>query len=102
MLEGIEQPNKGKKIRTSREKETDKSWNIETGHHQTSRDERKKFKNVSQENEKTTQDQTTKQKSHQRDKYLDCLLCKILGYILKVDKKRTLRNGPENKKLMKM
>ena len=52
--------------------------------------ERKYLKRIPQENEKTTQNQTTKQKSHQRDKHLVT--------ILKMDGKRTSTNGPENKK----
>ena len=47
--------------------------NIGSGHHQTSKYERKKFKSVSLENEKTTRNQTIYQKPHQRDKYLGCL-----------------------------
>ena len=32
------------------------------------------------------------------NKHLGCLLCKILGTILKMNKRRTLTNGPEDKK----
>ena len=42
--------------------------------------------------------QTTKQKSHQKDKYLSCPPRKMLRTILKVDERRTLTNEPENKK----
>ena len=56
------------------------------------------LKRVTQKNEKTTQNQTIQQKSHQRDKYLDCLYRKIFGTILKVDQRRTSTNGQENKK----
>ena len=57
-----------------------------------------KKKRIHQKNEKTTQKQTTKLKSHQRDKQLGCLLRKILGIISKMDERRTPVDGSENKK----
>ena len=75
--------------------------NIGSEHHQSSGDEKKKkkkIKRVSQENEKTTRNETTWQKSHQRDKYLGCLPRKMLGIILKVDERRTSTNWPQKKK----
>ena len=71
--------------------------NIGSGHHQISGDERKNFKRIPQENEKITRNQTISQKSHQRNKYLGCPPRKVLGNILKVDK-RTSTNEPENEK----
>ena len=61
----------------------DGSW-----HHQTSWDERKNFKSVSQENQKSTRDKTIYQKPYQRDKYLGCSPRKIFGTILEVDQRR--------------
>ena len=61
---------------------------IGSGHHQKGRDEKKKKKKkkrIPQENEETIRNQTTWQKSHQRDKYLGCPLRKILGTILRMD-----------------
>ena len=72
--------------------------NKESGHIQTSGDERKK----SQENEETNRNQTIHKKFHQKIKHLGIPLRKILATILEVDDGRTLRNGPENKKLMTM
>ena len=42
------------------------------------------LKRVPQANEETTQNQTIYQKSHQRDKRLCCLPCKIAGTVLEV------------------
>ena len=57
MTEGIDQPNKEKKNRTLGEKETYKYLGIlETG--TIKQDERKNSKRISQENEKTSQNQT--------------------------------------------
>ena len=77
-------PRKNQKVR--------RNWNLRIlgnigrGYHQTSRNERKKLKRVvSQENEKTTRNETMLQKSHQRDKRLGCPSCEILGSILGVD-----------------
>ena len=52
----------------------------------------------SQENGKTTGNQTMLQKSYQRDKPLRFLPRKILGTILKVNEGRTSTNGQEIKK----
>ena len=72
---------------------------IGSGQNQISGDERKKkLKWVSQENDKTTRNQTIQQKSNQRDKHQGCSPCKILGTILEMDEKRTLTNGPEKNK----
>ena len=60
-------------------------WNIGSWHHQTSGDERKIFKRVSQENQKAIHDKTIPQKSFKTDKYLGFPTCNILGTILKVD-----------------
>ena len=73
-------------------------WDIGSEHHQTCGEERKIFLKISQEYEKKHQIQSTRQKSHQRDKYLGCPPRETLGTILKVDEGRTLINGPENKK----
>ena len=100
MTEGIEQPNQ-EKIRTVREKETYKNLGIlevDTIKHVDMREKIKK--RIPQENEKTMQNQTTLQKSHQSDKYLGCPSHKILGAILKVNQRRTSTNEPENKKTL--
>ena len=55
--------------------------NIGSGHHQTSRDERKNRKRVLQKNEKNSQNQALQQESNQRDKHLGSPPCKILGTI---------------------
>ena len=72
--------------------------NIGSGHYQTSRNERKNKKRLSQSNEKTSQNQTLQQESHQKDKQLGSPHCKILRTILEMDKRRTSTNGPEDKK----
>ena len=60
--------------------------------------EKKNQKRASQKNQKTTRDKTLSQEPCQRDKYLGCLPCKILGTILDEDQRRTQTNEPENKK----
>ena len=50
-----------------------------------------------QKNEKTTRDQTTSQKSYQRDKHLGYSSRRILGTILEVDEGRTATNGAKKK-----
>ena len=72
--------------------------NIESGHHQTSGDERKNIKRVSLTNEKTSRNQALQRDSYQRDKHLDYHPCKILWTILETGKGRTLTNIPEDKK----
>ena len=74
----------------------------ESGHHQTSGDEGKNKKRISQMNEKTSLNKTLQQESHLRDKHLDGLPCKILRIILELDEGRTQTNGPETRKLMIM
>ena len=63
---------------------------------------KEKKKRIPKENEKTTRNQTIKQKSCQKDKYQDCTPHNILGTILKVDERKTSTNGPENKKILEM
>ena len=58
----------------------------------------KNLKSVSQENKKTNGNQTISEKSHQRNKHLDCPPCKIHRTILKADEGRTSTNGPKNQK----
>ena len=53
---------------------------------------------IPQKNEGITRNQTTKQKSLQKDKHLSCPQRKILGTIHKVAKGRISTNGLENKK----
>ena len=60
-------------------------WDIGSRHHQTSGNERKFFKRVSQKNQKITRDKILLQEPCQRDKYLGCPPRKILGTILEVD-----------------
>ena len=60
--------------------------NIRSKHHQTSGNDRKNNKSVPQTDEKTSQNQTLQQKSHQRDKHLGYPTCKILRTILKIEK----------------
>ena len=71
--------------------------NIVSGYHQTTGDERKNLKIISQENEKTTRNQTFWKKSHQWNKLLGYSLREIWT-ILEVDEGRIWTNGPENKK----
>ena len=68
MTEGIELPNQ-EKFKTSGEKETYKLLGILEAD-TIKQVKTKKFKRIPQENEKTTRNQTTLPKSHQRDKYL--------------------------------
>ena len=63
---------------------------------------KKNKKRVPQKNEKVSRDQALQQKSHQRSKHLGSFPYKILGAILKIDKKGTQTNGPEDKKFMTM
>ena len=48
----------------------------------------------------TTQDQTTRQNSYQRDKHLGSPPRKIIGTILRKDPRRTVKNGPKYKKTL--
>ena len=59
MTEGIELPKQKKNQTPHPEKRKLTDRNIGGGHHQTSRDERKKLKRVPQKNEKSTRNQTT-------------------------------------------
>ena len=97
MIEGIELPNQ-ERMRTLGEKETNKYLGILEADTIKQVEIKKIWKIASQENEKTIRNQTTKQKSHQKDKHLGCSPCKILWAILELDKGRTSTNGPENKK----
>ena len=66
MTEGIELLNQ-EKIRTPNTKgNLQILGNIGSGHHQTCREERKNWKRISWENEKTTRNQTTLQKSYRK------------------------------------
>ena len=57
-------------------------------------DERKtKTKEHLRQMKKNSRNQTLQQKSHQRNKHLDCSPCKILRTILKMDKERNQTNG---------
>ena len=94
MTKRIELPNQ-KNQNAQRKRNLQILGNIRSGHHQTSGDERKNWK-IPQEDEKSTRNQTTSQKSHQRDKYQSCLLRKTFEPILKVDE-RTSTNGPDKK-----
>ena len=96
--DGIELPNQ-ERIRILGKKENHKYLGkVEADAIKQAEMKEKKNKRVSQENEKTTPNQTIWQKSHQRDKNLGCPTRKILGTILEVDEERTLTNEPENKK----
>ena len=59
---------------------------------------KKNKKSEAQMNEKASQDHVLQQKSHQKNKHLGSPFCKILGAILKMDKRGTRTNGPEDKK----
>ena len=50
-------------------------------------------------NEKASRNQAQQPNSHQRDKHLDSLPCKILSTILKMDNGATKTNGPKDKKI---
>ena len=52
-----------------------------------------------QKNEKASQEQVYKQKSHQRNKHHVSLRCKILGTIHIIDKGRRHKNGTKDKKI---
>ena len=56
-------------------------------------------KKVHLANEKTARNQALPQKSHQRDKLMGNLPCKIHGTILKIDKWWTQTNVPKDKKI---
>ena len=57
---------------------------------------------MSYENKEASRNKNLLQKSHQKDTYMGCTPCKILGTILIVDEGRTSTNGPEGKKTMTM
>ena len=72
--------------------------NIGGGYHQTNKYERRNNKRVQQEkDEKTPQNQTLLQKSHQEDKHLGSPVSKILKIILNIDKGLTETNGLKDK-----
>ena len=50
-------------------------------------------------NERAFWNQVLLQKSHQRDKHMGSLPCKIIGIILTVDKGSTQTNGLKDKKV---
>ena len=94
-LNSNKRPSANASVKTLLEKKK-KLGNTGRGHHKTWGDERK-IKRIPQENQKTSRNQTTLQKSYQRDKYTGCPPRKIVGTILKVDQKGSLINGPKNK-----
>ena len=57
--------------------------------------EKKLKKRITQENEKTTRNQTIKHRFHQRNKHLSYSPCKILWIILEVDEGKLSKNGPK-------
>ena len=71
--------------------------NIRSGRHQKKGNERKIRKGYLRRTRKLLKTQLP-QKSHQRNKYLGCPSCKILGTILKMNEELTQTNGPEDKK----
>ena len=98
ITEGMELLNQDK-IRTLGETETFKYLEIlEADTKHVEMKEKKFKKGIPQENEKTTQNQTTLPKSHERDKYLCCTPHKIFRTSLKVDQGRTSANGSVSKK----
>ena len=72
MTEEFELLNQGK-IGTLREKETWKYMEILEADTIKQEEVKKKFKRIPQENNKITRNQSTKLKSHQRDKHQDCI-----------------------------
>ena len=89
MTEGVELLNQVV-IRTLRKKRNLQILgDIGSWYYQTSGNERKKLKRVSQKKQKITRDKTLQQDPCQRNKYLDCHPRKILGAILEVDQGRT-------------
>ena len=95
LTHGMELPNRDK-IRTPREKETNKYLGILEADNIKWR-WKKKWTSVLQENEKDTWNQTIQQETYPKNKYLGCSSRMLFGTILEVNQKR---NGPENKKLM--
>ena len=83
---GMELPNQDK-IRTLREKETNKYLGILEADTIKQDQMKEKIKKVSQENQKAIRDKTIWQKSYQRNKYLGCTPRKIFGTILEVDQR---------------
>ena len=81
-----------KKIRTLGERETYKYLGILDADtiKQSKMKQRKNVFKIPQENQKTTRNQTTWQKSHQRDKYQGYPPHKILGTILNVLEKKKI------------
>ena len=77
-----------------------KLGNIGGWHHQTWGDERKNLKRASQKNQKITRNKTLEQEPCQRDKYLGCPPCKILGTILEVDREELKQMEQRTRKLM--
>ena len=92
--EGIDLPNQEKNQNIRRKGNLLVVGNIGSKHNQTSGQERTKIIKDYLINEKTTQNQTMRPKSHQTGKNLGCYLGKILGAIFEVDERRTLTNEP--------
>ena len=90
--EGIKIPNRERNAQ--RKGKSQIPENIESVHHQISGNERK-----NKANEKISWKQALPQKSDQRNKHTSSPPCKMLGIILKVNKRRTLTKEPEDKKV---
>ncbi len=60
---------------------------------------KEKVRKVLQTNEKVSRNEALKLKSHQKDKHLGSLPCKILGTILKTYERGTQTKCPEDKKV---
>ena len=89
MTERIELRNQ-ERIRTLGEKETYKYLGIlEADTIKQVELKEKNLKIVSQENEKTTRNQTVQQESHRRDKHLGCFLVRYSGLFFEVDVEKT-------------
>ena len=82
-------------VKRTHNKQTNKQTNkqiiiiIGGWHHQTSANKRHDPKRITQENEKTTQDETLQQKPHQRNKYLGCAPSQIFVTLSQVDQRET-------------
>ena len=73
--------------------------NIESRHHWTIGDKKKKIlKRYLRWTRKLLKIKLYRRKIHQRDKHQGCLPCHLLGTILEMDKGKTSTNGPEDKK----
>ena len=90
ITEGTEPP-KEERIRMIWEKDKYMYWEILM--------KEKNNKKSTSTNKRISGNQTLRQKSHQRYKYLASIPCNILETIHKMGKERTQRNGPEDKKV---